>query len=262
MSILDFFGLDFDDDVVADDVKFKHAADKSDSFWKQDISFFIKLDQAKYLLGEKLLEWQKDKLASSIIIEDFDAAVEVQMSSINSFPKLSFPPGALLSGSFVMSIVAKAVGHIDLKYDDIDVYFKNKGDAESFVKANAAELGLFDFGNNPMCAYGHYGAHKMNLIYGVEYDSPQHLISRFDIRACSMAIDANLGVLYVVRGSIEDATRKIIAFNPVPRGVSVRRLVKYVNKGFTLDSHQGVFFVELCRSDLYSAELELMTNKY
>jgi hypothetical protein len=99
-------------------------------------------------------------------------------------------------------------------------------------------------------------------IYGVEYDSPEHLITRFDIRACSMAIDPNTNMLYVVRGSIEDTTRKQLVFNPVPRGVSVRRFTKYIQKGFTPDKHQNVFFVELLRSDIYSQELELMTKDY
>lgn len=52
------------------------------------------------------------------------------------------------------------------------------------------------------------------------------------------------------------------SLNPVPRGVSVRRFTKYIKKGFEADKYQNLFFVELLRSDIYSAELELMTKEY
>lgn len=231
------------------------------NFWKQDLKFFVPIGGEKYVLGEELYRWQLDHLASALLVEDYNAPIQVDVCSINSSPNLIFPPEALLSGSFVMSLVAKSVGSVEIKYDDIDIYFKTKMDAQLFVELNKTVLTSFNF-DNPMCAYGYFESEKVNLIYGVNYDSPAHLISRFDIRACSMAIDPNSNMLHVVRGSVEDATRQILTFNPVPRGVSVRRLVKYVSKGFKLDKHQGVFFVDLVRTELYSAELELLTKDY
>jgi hypothetical protein len=153
-------------------------------------------------------------------------------------------------------------------YDDIDIYFKNKEDAQKFINMNqslrdikSGNISGIDY-SNPMCIYTHTGKEKINLIYGVEYDKPGDLISRFDIRACSMAIDPNSDTLYVVKGAMEDATNRRIVFNPVPRGVTVRRLTKYIKKGFTIDGHQSLFFAELVRSDIYSPELELMTKNY
>jgi hypothetical protein len=219
--------------------------------------FFIPLVQ-DIKKGEALYKEQLSHLGSALLMDDYDANVEVRKGSININTGVKFPFGTLISGSYVMSIVAKQLAGLILTYDDIDLYFQTKELAQEFAKLNAAH---FDF-TNPMCAYGHLGSQKVNLIYGVEHTSPAHLISRFDIRACSMAIDPNLGVLYVVAGSMEDCTQKKICFNPVPRGVSIRRLTKYIKKGFEIESHQSVFFVELLRSNIYSAELELMTKEY
>lgn len=232
-------------------------------FWTQELKFFMPLNN-DLKTGESLYNYQIGHLASALIIDDYNPAVEVDVCDIISKTRFIFPKDALISGSFVMCHVAKNVGHVDIQYDDIDVYLKSKADAEIFAQLNNLHGSSFNglHFDNPMCAYGHTGKEKINLIYGVEYNSPADLISRFDIRACSMAIDPNDQKLYVVQGAIEDATRKQITFNPVPRGVSVRRLIKYLHKGFDIEKHQNVFFVELVRSHLYSQELELMTKEY
>jgi hypothetical protein len=230
------------------------------SFWVQEPKFFITLSGDKLKSGKDLYDYQIGHLASALIIDDYNPAVELDTSVMSAKTDFLFPKDALLSGSFVMHHVAKHIGHIDLPYDDIDIYFKTKEDAQAFIAVNGIPA-YFNF-DGPMCAYGTVGEHKMNLIYGVEYNSPGHLISRFDIRACSMAIDPTSNTLFVVKGAIEDATRKQITFNPVPRGVSVRRLTKYIKKGFEIEGYQSLYFVELVRTHLYSAELELMTKEY
>lgn len=233
-------------------------------FWTQDPKFFLPLQSSTLKVAKDLYDYQIGHLASALLIDDYDPGVEIDSCSMSScLSNFVFPKDALISGSFVMHWVAKNVGSQDIQFDDIDIYFKKKEDAQEFLKVNKVDNEWhFDF-QNPMCAYGQIGSAKYNLIYGVEYESAANLISRFDIRACSMAIDPNKKTLYVVRGSIEDATRQQISFNPVPRGVSVRRLAKYLKKGFNLlDSHQSVFFRELLCSDIYSPELELMTKEY
>lgn len=230
-------------------------------FWTQEPKFFIPLTGSGLKTGKELYEEQIGHLASAMLIDDYDANVEIQQSPIVALSAFKFPKDALLSGSFVMHYVSNHVGHIPHMFDDIDVYFKSKMDAQLFLNLNGGSGGFSTF-DNPMCAYGYIDGHKFNLIYGVEYTSPGHLISRFDIRACSMAIDPNTAILYVVKGSIEDSTQKRITFNPVPRGCTVRRLTKYIKKGFSIEQYQSLFFVELLRSDIYSAELELMTKEY
>lgn len=233
------------------------------NFWKQEPKFFIPHNNHLIKTGEDLYKEQISHLASALLVDDYNPHVEVDSCQITGISNFTFPKDALISGSFIMHYVAKLLCSSDLQYDDIDIYFKCKADAEAFAKTNInnSTFGGFNF-NNPMCAYGHTGKDKINLIYGVEYDSPAHLISRFDIRACSMAIDPNNNTLHVVRGSVKDATTKDIVFNPVPRGVTVRRLTKYLKKGFEIKKYQSLFFAELIRSPIYSPELELMTKEY
>lgn len=226
----------------------------------QNPTFFLPLQTATLKTGKDLFDEQIGHLGSALLVDDYNANVIVDTCTLNGSTKFKFPQGALLSGSYVMSIVGRNIGGTKVEYDDCDIYFKTKDDAKKFVTDN--QMHGVHVGDNVMCAYGYHEGQKFNLIYGVEYDSPEHLITRFDIRACSMAIDPNTNTLYVVRGSIEDTTRKQLVFNPVPRGCSLRRYAKYITKGFHADSHQNLFFVELLKTDIYKPELELLTKEY
>lgn len=238
------------------------TAPEDTEFFQEPPKFFMPLAGKNLKLGKDLYDYQINHLANALLVEDYDANVVIDSCPIQLKTAFKFPKDSLISGSFVMHHVTKQLCGIDHKYDDIDIYFKTKEDAQEFLKLNMIS-GHYSFNfENPMCAYGHVGPNKLNLIYGVEYKDVGNLIGRFDIRACSMAIDPNTNMLHVVEGSLEDASRRIITFNPVPRGVSVRRFTKYIQKGFTPDKHQNVFFVELLRSDIYSQELELMTKDY
>lgn len=223
-------------------------------------TFFLPLQTSTLKTGQELFDEQIGHLGSALLVEDYDANVVIDTCQLNGASRFKFPQGALLSGSYVMHVVANQVGHVDLKYDDCDIYFKSKDDAKQFVTDN--KMDGIHVGDSPVCAYGYYGGQKFNLIYGVEYTSVANLIGRFDIRACSMAIDPNTMELHVVRGSIEDATRKQLVFNAVPRGCSMRRYAKYITKGFHADSHQNLFFVELLKTEIYKPELELLTKEY
>lgn len=237
-------------------------------FFTEKLKFYMPLISSELKRGKELYDFQVEHLANAILIDDYNANIAVDKCSAFFKTPFIFPEGTLLSGSFIMSHVASHFtnGSSSLKYDDIDLYFKSKADAQLFLSMNNLDpahgfYGGFKF-SGPMCAYGIIGKLKVNLIYGVEYKDAGDLISRFDIRACSMALDLNANTLYFVRGSIEDATQCHLTFNPVPRGVSVRRFTKYIHKGFEADKYQNLFFVELLRSDIYSPELELMTKEY
>lgn len=229
------------------------------SFWTEHPKFFVPMAGTELKLGKDLYDYQLNHLANALIVDDYNPNIDIDTCQIQAVTPFKFPDGALISGSFVMHHAVKVLSGADIKFDDIDVYFKSKEDAQSFVKMNQGNGFNFD---NPMCSYNYIGPNKFNLIYGVDFESPGNLISRFDIRACSMAIDPNTNTLHVVRGSLEDATRKLITFNPVPRGVSIRRFTKYIQKGFTADKYQNLFFVELLRTEIYKPELELMTKEY
>jgi len=232
------------------------------NLWTKHPIFYIPLEKESYLSGKDLYDQQISHLANALIINDYDPNIEVKSVKISAASALLFPKDSLVSGSFVTNLVAKQIAGVNIPYDDIDIYFKSKEDAQLFLTMNNTDPRFFSDFSNPMCSYGFINGDKFNLIYGVGYSSPENLISRFDIRACSMAIDINTSTLYAVKHSVMDATKLKIVFNPVPRSVTIRRLTKYIDKEFKIDPYQSVFFVELLRSHLYSAELELMTKNY
>lgn len=223
-------------------------------------TFFLPLQTSTLKTGKELFDEQISHLGSALLVDDYDANVTIDTCQLTSRSRFKFPQGALLSGSYVMHVVANSIGHVEWKYDDCDIYFKTKEDAKQFVTDNA--MHGIHITDSPVCAYGYHEGMKFNLIYGVEYTSIANLIGRFDIRACSMAIDPNTMELHVVRGAVEDATRKQLVFNSVPRGCSMRRYAKYITKGFHADSHQNLFFVELLKTEIYKPELELLTKEY
>lgn len=244
-------------------------ADKWCPFFTKKPSFFIELTKKDlHKKGQKLYEYQLAQLANALLLEDKEYEYDIDRcyfdgTSIYKF----FPEGSLVSGSFLMSVVASNVSHGSTLhgYDDIDIYFKSKEDAKLFLHENnitGAYWGEFDF-HGTICSYGTHNGIKMNLIYGVPYKDAGDLISHFDIRACSMALDINKKELYVIQGAIQDATLSEINFNPVPRAVTVRRLTKYIQKGFNIkDYQQSLFFVELLKSNIYNSDLEQHTKQY
>lgn len=217
------------------------------------------------LRGEEYHKTQTSALADYIMVGDKDPQIQVDVVDIETLVGLDeikfINNGELISGSSVAQKMVRKLYYSSLgpSANDIDIYFKSIDDAKTFCSINKIYDINFD-AKNSVCAYAYYNKIKLNLIYGIEYSSPADLICRFDIRACSMAIDPNNKKLYLVRASVEDAYHKQITFNPVPRAVNVNRLVKYINKGFTIDPHQRVFFAELLQTDIYSQKQELITG--
>lgn len=221
------------------------------------------------LIGQKTDEeaqykQQIDHLANSIIMSDYNPHIETYTATFRFNSPFIFPKDCIISGSYVMDLIVKKISNnYYIPYDDIDIYFKSLADAKDFVLKN--DLYMYGFGwdfKSDICSYGSVSKLKLNLIYGIPYEDMANLISRYDIRACSVGIDPNKKIIMAVKGAVDDSLLKRIVFNPVPRGVSVRRFTKYIQKGFTADRYQNLFFAELLRSDLYSKELELNTKDY
>lgn len=230
-------------------------------------SFYMPHNGRAALYGKDLFDAQISHLSSAVLIQDYDAMTIVDSYDLNTNgsimpPKLTFPKGALISGSFVMALIdhCQAAAHDELiKFDDCDIYFQSKDDAKQFIRENNFTHFNVD---SPMCAYGYFNGLKFNLIYGVPYNTPSDLISRFDIRACSVAVSPDTMRLHVVDGAIRDIGGRQLVFNAVPRGCSLRRYAKYIKKGFAVDPYQNLFFTELLKTDIYKPELELLTKNY
>lgn len=255
MGIFSFF-----DDEATKASKMGQVPEELKVVFSKKPTFFLPLQGSTLKKDKELYEEQLNHLGSALLVDDYNPGVTVDTCSIQTQFNLSFPQGALLSGSYVMHVVAQQLHGGKVDFDDIDIYFKNKTDAQEFIKNN--KFYGINIDDNPMCYYGHQDGQKFNLIFGVEYDSPDNLITRFDIRACSLAIDPNTLTLYAVRGAAEDISVKKLTFNPVPRGCSLRRYAKYIAKGYTAESYQNMFFVELLKTDIYKPELELLTKEY
>lgn len=208
---------------------------------------------------EDLFKEQLNHLSSALLVDDYDPYLTVDTYDMLAATNVKFPnKGELISGSFMSAAFVKAIyRRVPFDAADIDIYFKSKEDAQSFIAIN----GMWGFEmDSEICGYGSQNSIKYNLIWGIDFKSPEHLVSRFDIRACAVAYNPHTNKLYAVRGALEDAMNKNIVFNPVPRAISVRRLVKYIEKGFTIEPHQRLFFAELVRSNIYSTEIELITG--
>jgi hypothetical protein len=227
------------------------------SIWTEEFKMLEGFKHADYD-SETHYKRQLEQLANYLLIKD-KPLLEIATYNVNGkIGSLKWPnKGEIIAGSFVASTISKSLKLQDWKAKDIDIFFKSEADALEFAKIN--NLFLRPTGN-PMCVYTTYGDEIVNLIYGVKFESPDELISNFDIRAISTAFDPNTNKIYEVVGAAYDSNVKRIVYNPVPRSASIRRLVKYVEKGFSIDKHQRLFFAQLISSELFSPEIELQTG--
>ena len=210
---------------------------------------------------EVMYKYQTNHLASALLIQDYDPAITITSHPTNGV-KTKFQwinRGEIVSGSFATISALQAVG-LATRFEakDLDIYFHSKDDVKDWCKLNG--VGTYGIDQSQICYYVQHCNIDFNLIYGIPYTDAAQLISKFDIRACSVAYDPNTTLFHSVDGALYDAMSMKIVFNPVPRGVSVNRLTKYIQKGFTIDKYQRLFFAELVRTDIYSKELELTTG--
>jgi hypothetical protein len=207
-------------------------------------------DEARY-------NWQMDRRASSILIGDDDDVMKVRVykhsTSVLQTDFNWIQSGELIAGSFMSGIVHNT----SITHGDVDIYFKSKTDADLFCTANPKLKQMY---KGDVAAQLADNNTVINLIFGVSFDSPEELISRFDIRACSIALDPNTNTTYALKGAAGDCAMKRIVFNPNPHNTTVARLVKYVEKGFVIDAYQRLFFAELLKGTQYRPDLELTTG--
>lgn len=213
-------------------------------------------------LEEAYYRWQCDCLASAILIKDFSPNLEIELlptSLQTSFKWIN--RGEVIAGSYVSSRIAAALYLVEVESNDIDIYFHSKQNALDFIHLNGIHINAESLQDDDICIkYSAFQGPVVNIIWGIEFKDKKHLISRFDIRACAAVYDPNDGSIYAVKGACDDIREKKIVFNPVPRATSIRRLVKYIEKGFSISRYQRLFFAQLIKSDIYSCDLELTTG--
>lgn len=208
---------------------------------------------------------QLDILANAMFIDDYFSNMKVIAYPIlnngNPTPNLRWlDKGEPVSGSFITNTTSKILNlKEEIEYNDIDIYFRSKEDVIEFTKLNNIDLPE-DQRQNQMCFYVTGNNHRYNLIYGVNFLTVEDLISKFDVRACSVAFCPNKNEFYALDGTVEDTYAKKIVFNPLPRTTTISRLIKYVNKGFYISAHQRAFMAQPIRTNNYLIDLELNTD--
>lgn len=209
--------------------------------------------------GEELFRWQCDILGNYLLLKDKRPILPITTYPTKTNDKLKWlNKGEIVAGSYAASCICSLLKINPIKPEDIDIYFKSKQDAKAFSDTN----GMHNIcgWDGEVCSISKFEGISFNLIYGVEFDSPQELISSFDIRAISIAIDPNKHEVHVVDGAIQDLADKTLVFNPTPRATSIKRLIKYTQREFKVEAYQRLFFAELLRSDIYSPDIELTTG--
>jgi hypothetical protein len=195
-------------------------------------------------------------IANKIVLGDESNYCTFETYSINVDTHIKWiNKGEVVAGSTMSKLF-----NDDIVNQDIDIYFHSLEDAKEFASVNCIFHKNAEGVSGSFCQMVYLSLTKINLIWGIPYDSPKDLISRFDIRACSVSLDPNTGTIYAIHGATQDCIAKQIVFNTNPRSVSVARLLKYVSKGFSIDKYQRVIFAELIKLGRHSNELELITG--
>lgn len=210
------------------------------------------------LEGESYFKWQMEVRANYLLLDDHNIDVPVNSLRVTSNIVRSnlkwLNNGELIAGSYTSSLMSES----RMPANDYDIFFKSKADALEFRKMNFPQS-IPIYANDLACTVQR-GWDLFNLIHGVPYKDPADLISKFDIRACSTALDVNTYFFHYVEGADHDCAEKHIVYNPTPRNTSIGRLVKYIQKGFKIDAHQRLFLADLIRSNQYDPNLELITG--
>lgn len=96
------------------------------------------------------------------------------------------------------------------------------------------------------------GKHKIQLICEQEFSSPQELIESFDVSACGFSF--HKGEFFFRRSSVRSVFNKKLRVHNVTFPVAtIKRLVKYANKGYNINN-AARDFVELMEGKLFSNE--------
>jgi hypothetical protein len=190
-------------------------------------------------------------------IQDMILLDQVQQPNFVEYPEFKLQLNAisrlrwLTSGLSPMSgevVAGSAISYMfngEIKFNDIDIYFHSIEHANLWCKINNIRIPEYQFGlcGSVWCPQNiHY-----NLIVGVPFNNIKDLIAGFDIRACAIGWDPIENKILAVEGAVEDCKSKRIVFQTGARCLTVRRLVKYLEKGFSIDHNQKAIFVELIK---------------
>lgn len=199
----------------------------------------------------KHYEYQLNEIQDMILLDQVSLPNFIDSTNfMNSCPEfgrlvwltsgLSTMSGEIVAGSFMSSKFNE-----NIKPNDLDIYFHSMEHANLWCKINGIRVPEYVF---DLCGrVHHHQGIQYNLIIGIPFSNAKDLIAGFDIRACAIAWDPLEDRAIAVEGAIQDCRDKRLVFQTGARSVTVRRLVKYLEKGFEIDHHQKAIFVELLK---------------
>jgi hypothetical protein len=132
---------------------------------------------------------------------------------------------------------------------DYDLFFKNKLCAAG-ASIKLEELGykvIFNCPEGKLTTYKKDNI-KVQIITENFYSDVESLINTFDIKACRVVFDGKF--IYGYYSSIRDIIKKSIKLHRVDfPAATMKRIAKYIKKGYTLDNQAIKFFIDT----IYSA---------
>lgn len=160
--------------------------------------------------------------------------VEEFINILEYLPSVS-KEGPWIAGGALRSLVANE-DHVS----DYDFFFKDKEQLEMFrsIMESSASIKILSKKSNDHCdTYSivipnkEYNKFEVQLVHISYYESPQLLLDSFDYTICQFAYDGDS--FFTGEFSILDLMRRRLAVNVITYPVSsVRRMIKYTNKGF------------------------------
>ena len=225
------------------------------NFWTHPPLYMPATRSSVLVFGQYLFDKQSEEVANRILLADNKPnctyerySVPLTHANVNWINK-----GELVAGSSLINVVNPNVPN-----GDVDIYFHTKQDAELFLSRNQTYGKIITA--EQMCFYATIAGTKVNLIWGITYTGPEDLIGAFDIRACAQAYDPSTQEVILVEGAWEDSRNKAITMLTSARAATVKRIIKYTQKGFTMDKFQRVIFAELLKGGFHTNELEIITG--
>lgn len=136
-------------------------------------------------------------------------------------------------------------------YSEIHTYLSGQNYNLGITKEKVINVDCREYTVNSTCSTFVKNDHSIQLIFSTDDDDIDDIFRKFDFRCCCVAYDGKS--IYVMKHALRDIyNRKIVVKSKKPTKAANTRLVKYINKGFTIEKGDLVMLV--------LGELAYMTN--
>lgn len=176
-------------------------------------------------------------------IEGFGAVLKAMLAAAKVSPEI--PSGDLfIAGGAVKDFLSNK------PIKDLDVFFRTEQQASTFIEKFKTVPGVqiiseSDNSCSVSWAFANSPAQPIKIVLDLikaRFGTPEQVISTFDFTICSAAVTPHSMVFH--KNYFQDLFTKSLVFNSLPDLSGLRRVLKYVNKGFHIDESELVRFFE------------------